>query len=47
MSELLSDIEVFVASAEGGQLAHAARVLGITPAGASAALKRLETVHGG
>jgi DNA-binding transcriptional LysR family regulator len=46
MSELLSDIEVFVASAEGGQLAHAARVLGITPAGASAALKRLETVLG-
>ena len=42
MSELLSDIEVFVASAEAGQLAHAARVLGITPAGASAALKRLE-----
>lgn len=43
MSELLSDIEVFVASAEAGQLAHAARVLGITPAGASAALKRLES----
>jgi DNA-binding transcriptional LysR family regulator len=42
MSELLSDIEVFVASAEAGQLAHAARMLGITPAGASAALKRLE-----
>lgn len=46
MSELLSDIEVFIASAEGGQLAHAARVLGITPAGASAALKRLEAVLG-
>jgi DNA-binding transcriptional LysR family regulator len=46
MSELLSDIEVFVASAEGARLAHAARVLGITPAGASAALKRLEAVLG-
>ncbi len=43
MNELLSDLEVFVASAEAGQLAHAARVLGITPAGASAALKRLES----
>jgi DNA-binding transcriptional LysR family regulator len=46
MSELLSDIEVFVASAEGQRLAHAARVLGITPAGASAALKRLEALLG-
>ncbi len=46
MSELLSDIEVFVASAEGARLAHAARVLGITPAGASAALKRLESTLG-
>ena len=46
MSELLSDIEVFVASAEGERLAHAARVLGLTPAGASAALKRLETQLG-
>jgi DNA-binding transcriptional LysR family regulator len=46
MSELLSDIEVFVASADAAQLAHAARVLGITPAGASAALKRLEAVLG-
>jgi DNA-binding transcriptional LysR family regulator len=42
MSESISDIEVFVASAEGERLAHAARVLGLTPAGASAALKRLE-----
>lgn len=46
MSELLSDIEVFVASADAAQLAQAARVLGITPAGASAALKRLEAVLG-
>lgn len=46
MAELLGDIEVFVAAAEGEQLAHAARVLGITPAGASAALKRLEAQLG-
>lgn len=46
MSGSLSDIEVFVASAEAAQLAHAARTLGITPAGASAALKRLEAVLG-
>lgn len=46
MSELLSDIEVFVASADAGQLAQAARALGLTPAGASAALKRLEATLG-
>jgi DNA-binding transcriptional LysR family regulator len=46
MAELLSDLEVFVASADALQLAHAARTLGITPAGASAALKRLESTLG-
>ncbi|MEO8669774.1 MAG: LysR family transcriptional regulator [Tahibacter sp.] len=46
MTESLSDIAVFVASVDGGRLTHAARVLGITPAAASAALKRLETQLG-
>lgn len=42
MSESVSDIAVFVACADSGRLNHAARTLGITPAVASAALKRLE-----
>jgi DNA-binding transcriptional LysR family regulator len=46
MAEQLGDIEVFVAAAEGERLAHAAQVLGMTPAGASAALKRLESSLG-
>lgn len=46
MSELLTDIGVFVACAEGERLAHAAQVMGLTPAGASAALKRLEATLG-
>lgn len=46
MSEALTDIGVFVACAEGERLAHAAQVMGLTPAGASAALKRLEATLG-
>lgn len=46
MAELLGDIAVFVACAEGERLAHAAQVVGLTPAGASAALKRLEATLG-
>ena len=46
MAEQLGDIEVFVAAAEGERLAHAAQVLGMTPAGASATLKRLESSLG-
>src|SRR5688500_6858854 len=46
MSEALTDIGVFVACAEGERLAHAAQVMGLTPAGASAALKRLEVALG-
>ncbi|UXI70055.1 LysR family transcriptional regulator [Tahibacter amnicola] len=46
MNETLSDIRVFVASADSGRLAGAARALGITPAAASAALKRLEASLG-
>jgi DNA-binding transcriptional LysR family regulator len=46
MSEALTDIAVFVACAEGERLAHAAQVVGLTPAGASAALKRLEATLG-
>jgi DNA-binding transcriptional LysR family regulator len=42
MSESVSDIAVFVACVDSGRLNHAARTLGITPAVASAALKRLE-----
>lgn len=42
MSESVSDIAVFVACVDSGRLNHAARSLGITPAVASAALKRLE-----
>lgn len=46
MNESVSDIAVFVACADSGRLNHAARALGITPAVASAALKRLETQLG-
>jgi DNA-binding transcriptional LysR family regulator len=46
MSESVSDIAVFVACADSGQLSHAARSLGITLAVASAALKRLEAQLG-
>lgn len=46
MTESLSDLQLFVAVAEGAHLAQAATSLGITPAGASAALKRLETQLG-
>ncbi|MCK7595026.1 LysR family transcriptional regulator [Pseudomarimonas salicorniae] len=42
MNESPTDLALFVAVAESGQLAQAARLLGISPAGASAALKRLE-----
>lgn len=46
MSESVSDIAVFVACADSGQLSSAARSLGITLAVASAALKRLEVQLG-
>ena len=46
MSESVSDIAVFVACVDSGRLNHAARTLGITPAVASAALKRLEAELG-
>ncbi|MDC8013034.1 LysR family transcriptional regulator [Tahibacter soli] len=46
MSDSLGDIAVFVAAADSGRLAHAARALGISPAAVSAALKRLETSLG-
>ncbi|MCF5022261.1 LysR family transcriptional regulator, partial [Pseudomonas lactis] len=42
MSSIL-DLEVFVRSADTGSLTAAARGLGLTPAAASIALKRLET----
>ncbi|HNG86253.1 LysR family transcriptional regulator [Accumulibacter sp.] len=38
----LRDIEIFVATAEAGSLSEAARQLDLTPAAASASLKRLE-----
>ena len=46
MSETLGDIAVFVAAADSGRLAHAARALGISPAAVSTALKRLEASLG-
>ncbi|HSX62737.1 MAG TPA: LysR family transcriptional regulator [Tahibacter sp.] len=46
MSESVSDIAVFVACADSGRLNQAARSLGVTPAVASAALKRLEATLG-
>lgn len=46
MSESVSDIAVFVACVDSGRLNHAALALGITPAVASAALKRLEAELG-
>lgn len=46
MSDSLGDIAVFVAAADSGRLAHAARSLGMSPAAVSAALKRLETSLG-
>jgi DNA-binding transcriptional LysR family regulator len=44
--ENLADLHVLVHTARGGTLTAAARTLGITPAAASAALKRLETQLG-
>lgn len=46
MNESPADLALFIAVAESGQLAQAARLLGISPAGASAALKRLEAQLG-
>ena len=46
MNESPTDLALFVAVAESGQLAQAARLLDISPAGASAALKRLEAQLG-
>ncbi|HJU39497.1 MAG TPA: LysR family transcriptional regulator [Tahibacter sp.] len=46
MSDSLGDIAVFVAAADSGRLAHAARALGISPAAVSASLKRLEASLG-
>jgi DNA-binding transcriptional LysR family regulator len=42
MSSIL-DLEVFMRTADTGSLSAAARGLGLTPAAASIALKRLET----
>lgn len=42
MSSIL-DLEIFVRAADAGSLSAAARALGVTPAAASTALKRLET----
>ncbi len=44
--ENLSDLQVLVQTARGGTLTAAARALGMTPAAASATLKRLETQLG-
>ena len=44
--ENLADLRVLVQTAQGGSLSAAARVLGITPAAASATLKRLEAQLG-
>ncbi len=46
MIEKLEDIGVFVRTADNGGLSAAARSLDITPAVASAALKRLEAALG-
>jgi DNA-binding transcriptional LysR family regulator len=42
----LADLQLFVATVEAGSLSAAARRLGLTPAGASAAIKRLEAELG-
>ena len=44
--ENIGDLQVLVQTARGGTLSAAARTLGITPAAASATLKRLETQLG-
>ncbi|MET0209847.1 MAG: LysR family transcriptional regulator, partial [Burkholderiaceae bacterium] len=44
--ENIADLQVLLQTARGGTLTAAARVLGITPAAASAALKRLEAQLG-
>jgi len=44
--ENLSDLQVLVQTARGGTLTAAAHALGITPAAASATLKRLEAQLG-
>jgi len=44
--ENVSDLQVLLHTASGGSLTAAARALGITPAAASATLKRLETQLG-
>jgi DNA-binding transcriptional LysR family regulator len=44
--ENVSDLQVLLHTVSGGSLTAAARVLGITPAAASATLKRLETQLG-
>jgi DNA-binding transcriptional LysR family regulator len=44
--ENLEDLRVLIQTARGGSLSAAARALGITPAAASATLKRLETQLG-
>ena len=44
--ENIADLRVLVQTARGGSLSAAARALGITPAAASATLKRLETQLG-
>jgi DNA-binding transcriptional LysR family regulator len=43
MAETTIELEVLVRSADSGSLSEAARSLGVTPATASAAIKRLET----
>ena len=42
----LQDLEIFVRTADNANLSATARSLGITPAAASAALKRLEAETG-
>src|SRR4051812_3149710 len=44
--ENIADLQVLVHTARGGTLTPAARTLGITPAGASAPLKRLAARRG-
>ena len=44
--ENIDDLRVLVQTARGGTLTAAARTLGITPAAASATLKRLEAQLG-
>src|SRR5258706_13916916 len=45
--ENIEDVRVLVETARGGTLTAASKVLGVTPAAASAMLKRLETQLGG